>query len=111
MTVRKEDGRWFYRRWVRLGDRKTRIYGTPRRFNLPNTRAGAEEAERRAIQEVLDDKPRTQATPASVPTVAEFTPIYMQHSRAKNKPRSVNSKEQILRDHLSPVLGAKRSMR
>lgn len=110
MTVRKEDGRWFYRRWVRMPDgSKQRVYGTPRRFNLPNTRFGAEEAERRAIQEVIDGKPSVQQSAApACPTVDEFVPIFMQHSRAKNKPRSINSKEQILRDHILPVFGAKR---
>lgn len=108
MTVRKEDGRWFYRRWVRVpGAKPTRIYGTPREYNLPNTRSGAEEAERRAVREVIDGKPAAppEPQPSACPTLAAFAPTFIQHSRAKNKPRSVNSKEQILRDHILPALG------
>lgn len=109
MTIRKENGRWFYRRWVRTpAGSKQRIFGTPRRFNLPNTRAGAQEAERRAVQEVIDGPAPTpaDAVPAPrVPTVSEIEPLYMQHSRIKNKPRSLNSKEQILRDHILPAIG------
>lgn len=108
MTVRKENGRWFYRRWVRLPDgNRVRIYGTPRRFNLPNNRAGADEAERRAVAEAIAGKsPSPPPEIAAAPTVAAFVPVYLQHSRAKNKPRSVNSKEQILRDHILPAIGS-----
>lgn len=107
MTVRKENGRWFYRRWVRLPDGgKRRIFGVPRKYNLPNTRTGAQEAERRAVEEALTSSPaRTAATPSAVPTVEEFAPTYIQSSRARNKPRSVDSKEQILRDHILPAMG------
>lgn len=113
MTTRKENGRWYYRKWVRLPDgTKRRIFGTPRSFNLPNNRAGAEEAERRAIAAVLAGEPspsRAQAEPtSSVPTLSEFEPTFLEHSRAKNKPRTVNSKAQILRDHILPALGSKR---
>jgi len=126
VTTRKEDGRWFYRKWVRLPNgKKKRIFGTPRRYNLPNTRAGADEAERRAIQDAINGAQPRQAAVSSlgelalelfspgstsadkprVPTVTAFAPVYLQHSRAKNKPRSVNSKEQILRDHILPEIG------
>jgi integrase len=111
MTVRKSNGRWFYRRWVRVGTgKKRRLYGTPRRFNLPNTRAGAQEAERRAVEEVLSGLPAPGrlVDVDAIPTVSAFAPTYIQHSKAKNKPRSVNSKEQILRDHILPALGSKR---
>jgi len=108
MGARKEDGRWFYRKRVRLPDgRKVRIFGTPSRYQLPNTRSGAEEAERRAIHDAIAGRPTAAPDPAAAtaPTVAAFVPVYLQNSRAKNKPRSVNSKEQILRDHVLPVVG------
>jgi integrase len=107
MTVRKRSGAWYYRKWIRLpsGDR-VRIFGTPRKYNLPNNRAGAEEAERRAIREAEDGKPLTPKPPC--PTLAEFEPVYLQHSRAKNKHRTVQAKEQILRDHIRPAFGKDR---
>lgn len=112
MTTRKENGRWYYRKWVRLADgKRQRIFGAPRRFNLPNNRAGAEEAERRAIAEVLTGElapTRKLETVSSVPTLSAFEPTFLEHSRVKNKPRTVNSKEQILRDHIVPALGTKR---
>ena len=57
MSVRREKkyGTWFYRKWVRTPDgHKVRIFGTPKTDGLPETRAGAEEAERRAITRVLN---------------------------------------------------------
>jgi integrase len=120
MSVRKDkDGNWFYRRWVKLpAGGKRRIYGTPRRFSLPNNRAGAEEAERRAITESLAGEPTTPSPRGPEPrkvkqrsaakTVEVFAPTFIALSRAKNKPRTVNSKEQILRDHIIPALGAMR---
>lgn len=107
MSARKENGNWFYRRWVRLpGGKRERIYGTPRRYSLPNTRVGTDEAERRHVQELLDGKPATPPpAPSTAPTVEAFEPVYMKASRAKNKPRSLNSKEQILRDHIKPAIG------
>jgi hypothetical protein len=56
MSVRRDSrfGTWFYRKWVRTPDgRKVRIFGTPKSGGLPETRVGAEEAERRAIARVL----------------------------------------------------------
>ena len=73
MSVRRDKrfGTWFYRKWVRTSDgRKVRIFGTPKADGLPETRAGAEEAERRAIARVLETgeaKPVTK----EVPTIEE----------------------------------------
>lgn len=73
MSVRREKrfGTWFYRKWVRTPDgRKVRIFGTPRAEGLPETRAGAEEAERRAITRVLGGYPRVTARPNSAAALA-----------------------------------------
>jgi len=106
---RRRNGRWFFRKWVRLADgTRRRVFGVPGSFGLPNTKVGAEEAERRAVQAVLNGAP-TEIAPAAAPevvTVAEFEPLYLEHSAAKNKPSALDSKRQILRDHILPALGA-----
>ena len=60
MTIRKDPrtGRYFFRTWVRLADgRRERVFGTPgipgRYHDLPQTKAGAVEAERRAIAKAM----------------------------------------------------------
>jgi integrase len=110
MSVRRDKrfGTWFYRKWVRTPDgRKVRIYGTPKAEGLPETRAGAEEAERRAITRVLDTgevkKPAIEKK--EVPTVREFHEVFLAASRINNKPSSVDSKEKLLRVHILPRLG------
>lgn len=107
MSVRRDTrfGTWFYRKWVRTPDgRKVRIFGTPKSEGLPETRAGAEEAERRAIARVLETgeaKPVTK----EVPTVEEFHKVFLATSSIINKPSSVDSKEKLLRFHIVPRLG------
>ena len=77
MSVRrdKRNGNYFYRKWVRTPDgRKVRVFGTPKADGLPETRAGAEEAERRAIYRVLNtgEPKKLVAIKKEVPTVREF---------------------------------------
>jgi len=43
-----------------------------------------------------------------VPTVEEFTKVYLDVSRVDNKPSSVDTKDQILRKHIVPFFGALR---
>ncbi len=109
MSVRRDTrfGTWFYRKWVRSTDGcKVRIFGTPKAEGLPETRAGAEEAERRAITRVLETgEPKKLVTNKEVPTVREFHTVFLDASRIKNKPSSVESKEVILRMHILPRLG------
>jgi Phage integrase family/Phage integrase, N-terminal SAM-like domain len=107
MSVRRDKrfGTWFYRKWVRTSDgRKVRIFGTPKADGLPETRAGTEEAERRAIARVLETgeaKPVTK----EVPTIEEFHKVFLATSAIINKPSSVDSKEKLLRFHIVPRLG------
>lgn len=104
MTARKRTGRWYFRRWVKLPNgKRVRIFGVPSTYNLPNTRTGAEEAERRAATAAITGS-RTEV-PASSKTFAQFEATFIEHSEARNKPRSVNSKKQILRDHIMPKFG------
>lgn len=110
MSVRRDKrfGTWFYRKWVRTEDgRKVRIYGTPKADGLPETRAGAEEAERRAITRVLatGELKKLAASKKEVPTVREFHNVFVATSRITNKPSSVVTKEKLFRVHILPHLG------
>jgi integrase len=110
MSVRRDKRfrTWFYRKWVRTPDgRKVRIFGTPKAEGLPESRAGAEEAERRAITRVLNTGELKKPVPTkeAVPTIREFHEVFLDASRIKNKPSSVESKEMILRVHILPRLG------
>jgi integrase len=104
-------GGWFFRKQVRLPDgRRERIYGVPDSFGLPNTRVGAEEAERREVMRVLNTGVAKVAAPPrkEVPTVEEFSKVFLALSEVDNKPSSVESKATILRLHLLPVFRERR---
>lgn len=111
MSVRRDrrNNRWFFRKQVRCPDgRGVRIFGVPTTEGLPNTRVGAEEAERRAIHRVLTTgtaKVAALTTPTEVPTLKEFAPTYLAVASATNKASSVNAKEMLLRVHILPRLG------
>ena len=115
MSVRRDHryGHWLFRKQIRTPDGRTvRIFGVPTTVGLPDTRAGAEEAERRAIQRVLTsgDKAEAPASPPpaprkEVPTLNDFAPTYLDVSRVKNKPSSLDSKDMFLRIHILPRLG------
>lgn len=102
MSCYKLNGRWRYRKRVRMSDgSRVRIFGTPDRYGLSNTKVGAEEAERRHIAETL----RGPASPIVSPLLADFQAVFLEHSEAKNEYSSVKAKRQILRDHLVPAFG------
>lgn len=116
MSVRRDHryGHWLFRKQIRTADGRTvRVFGVPTTVGLPDTRQGAEEAERRAIQRVLTNgdvpqapmQPPTIANKKEVPTLNDFAPTYLDVSRVKNKPSSVDSKEMFLRIHILPRLG------
>lgn len=102
MSCSKLNGKWRYRKRVRLPDgRRIRIFGTPDRYGLSNTKVGAETAERRHIEETL----RGKKIPTTSPLLADFQAVFLEHSEAKNEFSSVRAKRQILRDHLVPAFG------
>jgi integrase len=110
MSVRrdKQFGTYFYRKWVRTPDgHKVRIFGTPKADGLPETRAGAEEAERRAINRVLNtgELKKPVLITKEVPTIRAFHEVFLEASRINNKPSSVETKEKHLRVHIVPLLG------
>lgn len=99
-------GNWFFRKKVRLPDgRSERIFGVPTTSGLPNTRVGAEEAERRAITEILKNGELTVRK--EIPTFKTFVderwwPTYP--GSVGNRQRTLEEKETHLRLHLMPVL-------
>ena len=100
MSARRDDrsksGHWYYRKMIRLDDgRRVRIFGVPTTVGLPDSKAGAEEAERRHIDRVLKtgEISQTPPQPKECPTVSDFVPMYLDASRLQNKPSSVDSKE------------------
>jgi integrase len=82
-----------------------RIYGTPKAKGLPETRAGAEEAERREIARVLATGEKKPVPKKEVPTVRAFHEVFLEASRILNKPSSIETKEMIFRVHILPRLG------
>lgn len=113
MPVRRDprSGGWFFRKQVRMPDgRRVRIFGVPQSFGLANTKVGAEEAERREIMRVLNSGVVKPAPPEAkeVPTIKEFSTVFLDVSRVDNKPSSVDTKAAILRAHVLPFFGAQR---
>ena len=75
-----------------------------RRSGCPNTKVGAQEAERRAVVAALGPKAQS-ATKKEVPTLREFSTHFMAVATAQNRPSSVDSKRVILDRHILPHLG------
>jgi integrase len=110
MSVRRDHryGHWLYRKQIRLADgRRVRIFGVPTTVGLPDTKAGAERAERMHLDRVLKtgEVSQTPPPPKECPTVSDFVPMYLDASRLQNKPSSVDSKEGTLRCHIVPAIG------
>jgi integrase len=87
-----------------------RISGVPTTCGLPDTKVGAEEAERLTISRVLQTgevKPTPPPTSPEkeVPTVREFSATFLEHSRMVNKVSTYNAKEMTFRLHINPKLG------
>lgn len=97
----RRDGRWRYRKWVRLRDgKKVRVAGTP----AINTKQAAEATERVHVERVLDPaRPQKE-----VPTFEAFVPTYLEIAARMNKPATVDSKQTALRLHLVPFFGKRK---
>jgi integrase len=110
MGVRRDSKyrHWRYRKQIRLDDGRTvRIFGVPTTIGLPDTRAGAERAERLHLERVLKtgEVSQTPPPPKECPTVSDFVPTYLDVSRLHNKPASVDAKVVALRHHIVPAIG------
>ena len=112
MSVRRDKkyGHWLYRKQIRLRDGRTvRIFGVPTTIGLPDTRAGADEAERRHLDRVLNTGEVTQVpappTKKEIPTLREFSTIFLETSKLKNKASTLDAKNAALKCHLLPLIG------
>ena len=105
MSAIKKRGRWYFRKRLKGHGR---IFVTPADYGLPNTKVGAEEAGRRRITELLDGHivHRDIKPEKMIQTLAEFEPVFMEHSDGKNEYSTTKAKRQILRDHIIPALGS-----
>lgn len=107
-TRRNQQGKWFYRKMVKLPDgSRVRVSGTPTR----NTRDSAEQAERVHVDRVLREWHLPPAEKQEVPTFAEwfggrFWIEWVIGQR--NKPSEMEAKQSIYRLHLGPALGSLR---
>jgi integrase len=101
---RDREGRWRYRKIVKLPDGgRIRISGSP----TLNTKQAAEVAEREHIIRVLSPSPAGQ-TKKEVPTFQKFVDEVWWStypSSVGNRPSTVEEKEIHLRLHLKPTLG------
>jgi integrase len=110
MSARRDPryGHWQYRKQIRLDDGRTvRIFGVPTKVGLPDTKAGAEHAERQHLARVLKTGEVTQTPPPpkEAPKVSDFVQTYLDASRLHNKPSSIASKDAALRNHIVPAIG------
>lgn len=114
MPVRRDPrtARWFFRATVKHPDgTRARIFGTPGLpgpfQDLPATKVGAQEAERRAIAEVMTGKPAARPVPErkEIPTIKEYAVRFMLNYAASHKPSERRSKTWILDARLVPTFG------
>lgn len=112
MPVRRDrrTGRWFFRAWVTHADgRRERIFGTPGipgpYHDLPNTKLGAQEAERRAIAKAVTGQDVRPAARATTPTIRAYAPTFLDVYAASHKPSSQRDKRQRLDAYILPALG------
>lgn len=110
MSARRDKryGHWYYRKQIRITDgRVIRVFGVPTTIGLPDTKTGAEQAERLHLDRVLKTGEVTQTpqTRKEAPKVRDFVEIYLDASRLQNKPSSVEAKESTLRRHIVPAIG------
>jgi integrase len=104
----KRDGRWRYRKWVRLpSGGRIRVAGTP----ATDTKVAAESAEREHIERVLHPE-RVRATQPvvserkkEVPTLREYAEPFLDGYLPGQKPGVLKHKTQIVHTHLVPFFG------
>jgi integrase len=106
MSVKRtSDGRWRYRVVVDLPNgQQTRISGcAPRHCN--NKDAARQAEKDHILRAIAASEAATKAPPKEVPTIDGFSSTYLEISKLKNKPSSVDTKEMLLRMHIKPKLG------
>lgn len=98
------DGRWRYRRSVRLPNgKRVRITGTP----TIDTRAAAVEAEHAHVERTLN--PKKDKSNKEVPTLNAWWETFREtYVKANNKPSEQIAKECLFKHHLLPAFGRRR---
>ena len=71
-------------------------------------RDDAKEAERELLTTLVFDGQQPRPQSKEVPTLKAFVPRFLSVQRTVNRPSTMRSKEQLLRDHLVPCFGATR---
>jgi len=112
MSVRRDPrtGNWFFRSRVTFPNgKRDRVYGTPGvpglYHDLPNTKIGAHEAERRAITKAMTGLDVRIAPMKEVPTIRGYSEPFMDIYAASHKPSSKRDKRQRLDAYILPLLG------
>jgi integrase len=112
MSVRRDPrtDRWYFRaRVTRPDGARVRIYGTPGVsgpfHELPNTKVGAQEAERRAIAGVMTGRDVCPEAAKEVPTVRQYSKTFLEVYAASHKPSSNRDKRQRLDAYILPAIG------
>jgi len=108
-------GHWFFRKKVTLPDGTgRRISGVPTNYSQPDTRLGAEEAERIAIARLRESGSTAPAptapstagpTAKSVPSVKEFSDVWYAKSEGDDKPSTIAKKRTTIDQYLLPRFG------
>ncbi len=93
-------------------DVKVKLPGRPvqrvRDFSPVNTRRGAEAHERQIRQAIQDGTFGKEVIAQEVPTLSEFVERFLTYSENNNKPSTVVSKKDTLKNHIVPYFGSKR---
>lgn len=105
----KPTGRWYFRKQVTHAGKTERLFGVPEDYGQPNTKAGAEEAERIALARFRERGTIEAPTPVPeaprAPTLREFVDKWLAKSRADDKPSTHKMKRWVAAKQLIPTFG------
>ena len=120
MPVRRDPrtSGWYFRTIVRRPDgTRTRVFGTPGvpglYQDLAASKLGAQEAERRAINAVMNGEPQAVAAATETKeapkkkTIREHSETFVDTYKPGSKPSEKREKRRILKSHLLPFFGEK----
>ena len=114
MPVRrdKRTGGWVFQTTIKNADgTRERVFGTPGvpgpYHDLPRSKVGAQEAERRAISEAMHGKPLVAAAAAkeAPKTIEEHAENFVDTYKPGSKPSEKREKRRVLKSHLLPFFG------
>lgn len=112
MSIRRDPrtDRWYFRARVHFPNgTRDRVSGTPGvpgpYHDIPNTKAGAQLAEQRAISKAMTGLSIRFAPTKEVPTITEWSKNFMDGYAASHKPSSRRDKRQRLDADILPAVG------